>query len=135
MERDHGCSDKMHRQRHDRGSVVENQITNANINYCRKSHIEDGVEALLSDQGKAGSTASQCHGAPRVSESELPKKKTLGIFFKKATVSSATPSLAGLMKRELSAYLQSVSADNQISQQKKHSICVCPPLLTIRMGI
>lgn len=104
------------------------------INYCRKSHIEDGVEALLSDQGKAGSTASQCHGAPRVSESELPKKKTLGIFFKKATVSSATPSLAGLMKRELSAYLQSVSADIE-SDQKKHSICVCPPLLCIRMGI
>lgn len=80
---------------------------------CR-AILEMETEALLSDQGTAGSP-SQPHEAPTVSEPEPPKKKTLGSFFKKATTSSATatPSLRELMKTELSAYLQSVSADSE----------------------
>lgn len=81
---------------------------------CR-AILEMETEALLSDKGTAGSAASQPHEAPTVSEPEPPKKKTLGSFFKKATTSSATatPSLRELMKTELSAYLQFVSADSE----------------------
>lgn len=56
---------------------------------------------MLSDKGTAGSAASQPHEAPTVSEPEPPSSAT------------ATPSLRELMKTELSAYLQFVSADSE----------------------
>lgn len=46
------------------------------VNYCRKSRTEDGVEASLSDQGTAGSTASVSRSTKslriRVAKKEKP---------------------------------------------------------------
>lgn len=70
---------------------------------------------LISDHGTAGSPASQPHDALAVSEPGPPKQETLRGFFKEATMTSATApeSLRELMKTELSAYLQSLSADSE----------------------
>lgn len=109
MERDHG---KIHRQRHDRGSVVENQIPPKHKLLQKEPYWRwSGGVAVW-----PGHSRVYCFTVSWSTKSltiRVAKKKPLEFSSKRQQCPLPHSSLAGLMKKELSAYLQPVSADTE----------------------